>query len=63
MVPLVGRRRRESGQAMAEYGILLALMSGATWVSHLTETIRTTEPMTLLLIGAGVIVVGYATRR
>ncbi len=52
-----GRSRREAaGQALAEYGILLALVSGASWIRQLSDRVLA-EPYTALLIGAGAVVV------
>ena len=50
---MLGRRRRaERGQAMAEYAIVLALVSGAAWAQRLAENVLSAEPTTLIAAGA-----------
>ena len=52
--------RDDSGQALAEYGILLALTTGFGRLSRLAHTVVTEQPITTLLVGAGlVILLGY----
>lgn len=45
---LVRRSRRHDGQAMTEYAIMLALVSGAGWAGHLAEKVLAAEPTTLI---------------
>jgi len=53
------RRRAETGQALAEYGLVLALASGVTFVQGLGRTV-TEQPLPVLLGGAaGVLLLGY----
>jgi hypothetical protein len=55
------RRRRagEAGQALMEYGLVLALVSGVTFVQGLGRTLSE-QPLPVLLGGAaGVLVLGY----
>ena len=52
--------RDDAGQALTEYAILLALVTGANWLGRLTHTIAE-QPLTALLVaGAVVVVFGYA---
>jgi hypothetical protein len=55
------RRRRvgEAGQALAEYGLVLALVSGVNWVQGLGRTVAE-QPLPVLVGGvAGVLLLGY----
>ncbi len=48
----VARRRcQETGQALAEYGIVLALVAAAGWVRHVTTDLLA-EPRYLMIGGA-----------
>ena len=51
MATVTRRRCHETGQALAEYGILLALVSVAGWVHRVTTDVLA-EPRTLLIGGA-----------
>ena len=52
--------RDDAGQALTEYAILLALVTGANWLGRLTHTIAE-QPLTALVVGSMVVVVvGYA---
>jgi hypothetical protein len=53
--------RDDAGQALTEYAILLALVAGLNWVERLTHTI-TEAPLTAVLVGAVVVVIGLAFR-
>jgi hypothetical protein len=50
-----------AGQALTEYAILLALVAGLNWLEGLTRTI-TQAPLTAVLVGTAVVVVGLAFR-
>jgi hypothetical protein len=52
-------RRAEGGQALTEYGILLALMAGASRLQQLTEGVLR-QPPAMLLAGIAMVVVMYA---
>jgi hypothetical protein len=55
------RRRRagEAGQALMEYGLVLALASGVSFVQGLGRTVAE-QPLPLLIGGAaGVLLLGY----
>ena len=54
-------RRDDAGQALTEYAILLALVAGLNWLEGLTRTI-TQAPLTAVLVGTVVVVVGFAFR-
>ena len=53
--------RDDAGQALTEYAILLALVAGLNWLEGLTRTI-TQAPLTAVLVGTAVVVVGFAFR-
>jgi len=53
--------RHDAGQALTEYAILLALVSGLNWVERLTHTVAE-APLTAVLIGMAVVAVGFAFR-
>jgi len=53
--------RDDAGQALTEYAILLALVAGLNWLEGLTRTI-TQAPLTAVLVGTAVVVVGFALR-
>jgi hypothetical protein len=55
------RRRRgtgEAGQALMEYGLVLALASGVTFIQGLGHTVAE-QPLLLVGGAAGVLVLGY----
>jgi hypothetical protein len=47
-VMLVCRKRPEHGQAMTEYAIMLALVSGLGWAQRAAEKVLSAEPTTLI---------------
>jgi hypothetical protein len=54
-----GRRGAgEAGQALMEYGLVLALASGVTFVQGLGRTVAE-QPLLLLGAAAGLLVLGY----
>ena len=62
---LVHRTRADAGQAMTEYAILLALVSGLNWLQRVTQSILE-QPPAMLVGGVVVIVVcifAFAGRR
>ena len=62
MLASLGRPTRDdAGQALTEYAILLALVAGLNWLEGLTHTI-TQAPLTAVLVGTAVVVVGFAFR-
>jgi hypothetical protein len=60
-VPTIRKRPRrdDGGQALAEYGILLALMAGVSRLQRLTDGILS-QPPAMLLAGIAVVVVVFA---
>ena len=54
-------RSDDAGQALTEYAILLALVAALDWAERLTHTIAE-APLTALLVGAAIVVVGFAFR-
>jgi hypothetical protein len=53
------RGRGQRGQALSEYGILLALASGLRWLEAEGTSLLDHPPTTLLLVIGGVLVVAY----
>jgi len=55
------RDRAKAGQAMTEYGIIVALTSGLAWLSHAAEGL---QPRTVVMaVVAGVALLFVLTRR
>jgi hypothetical protein len=53
-------RRREAGQALSEYGILLAVTSGINWIGHMTDNV---DARTILIAGAVVVTLAFVLTR
>jgi len=54
-------RRRAAGQAMTEYGIVVALVSGIAWMRHIADGV---DPRTLAMAAVGgVVLLVFLLRR
>jgi hypothetical protein len=56
-------RRHDAGQALAEYGIVLALASGLRWIGNLTGGVLDQPPMVLLGGGVAAVAIVYIVTR